>query len=429
MGWRTLGIRERIRVPWPAASMTATMDWLRSARLCLITAVLLAATACAATVPPAAGKGGAASDVRSATASPAVPGGKGGSPSPIAGVVDPSVRCVSRLTGAAMVLIGQALYDVTDPVHPRLVCVIGNTSTQLFTADTFEYIRRSGTEGTEVVLHSIGSGNEKVVAGWPLKLMNLPMGGYGVWTPDGNNAATFVAGTDASGNATIQVWLFAQPNKTELYEFPQPLTDCICRFGLPPPTLAFSADGRYLVSGWPIGKGATPLRVYRVADASLVVTLTLEDTLAIWSPTGDRLYASGSSGSVATWAPDDRLLYLADTPVWPYMAGMSPDGKQVAYTAYADPTNLRVYVFDIATQSTRMLIDQSRSEVTFVKDGWVWYLEEAPCANCPGQSGPTERVFAMRLADGAEQTVVFAKGEGPTEVGSRWAAGVFWPNS
>jgi len=384
--------------------------------------VLLAA--CAAVQPTAKG-GGEASDARMASPSPSPVGAKGGSPSPIAGVVDPSATCLRQFMGTAMVLIGQALYDVSDPVHPRLVCLVRNTSTQLFTADTFEYIRRSGPDGTEVVLHSIGSGNERVVAGWPLKLMNLPNGGYGVWTPDGNNAATFVAGTDANGNQTNQVWLFAQPNKTELYEFLQPLTDCICRFGLPSPTLAFSADGQYLASGWPIGKGATPIRIYRVADASLVETLDITDAAPIWSRTGHRLLLAMSR----SWTPENGLSGQAGASAWSYMAGLSPDGTQIAYTGFADAVSIRVYVYDIASGKTRMLIDKSRSEVTFVKDGWVWYLEEAPCANCAGQSGPTDKVFAMNLDGGAETPVVFAAGESPSALQSGWGPGQFWPNS
>ena len=384
-------------------------------------------SACAASplagVSPSA-KGGPASEPRLASPSPV--GAKGGSPAPIPGVVDPSVTCLRPFTGTAMVLVGQALYDVTDAVHPRLVCVVRNTSAQLFTADTFEYIRRSGPDGTEVVLHSIGSGNERVVAGWPLKLMNLPMGGFGVWTPDGNTAATFVAGTDANANQTIQVWLFAQPNKIMLYDFLQPLTDCICRFGVTPPTLAFSADGQYLASGWPVGKGATPIRVYRVADASLVETLDVNTDIApIWSRTGHRLLLAMSR----SWTQEDGLVGQAGVGEWGYMAGLSPDGTQIAYTGFADAVTIRVYVYDIGTGNLRTLIDQSRSEVTFVKDGWVWYLEEAPCASCAGGTGPTDKVFAMNLTNGVESPVVFAAGEGPTVLKSSWGSGQFWPNS
>ncbi|HKW05939.1 MAG TPA: hypothetical protein VJS19_00035, partial [Candidatus Dormibacteraeota bacterium] len=295
----------------------------------MLALVLMLGCACAGGPPVAGpGKGGAASDARLPTLSPS-PGAKGGSPSPIAGVVDPSAKCVRQFTGSAMVLIGRALYDVTDPVHPSLVCLISNTSVQLFTADTFEYVRRSGPDGTEVVLHSIGSGNESVVAGWPLKLLDDSGRAMGTWTPDGNSAATILPGTDAAGNQTLQVWLFMQSLKTELYEFPLPLTDCICRFGLPSATIAFSADGQYLVSGWPIGKGAQPLRIYRVADRSLVQTLDLSDINPLWSRMGHKLLI----GPQRSWTPEDGLSGAAGG--WGYLAGVSPDGTQVAYTAYA----------------------------------------------------------------------------------------------
>jgi hypothetical protein len=191
--------------------MTAFRLGFSSARLCQLVAVLLAASACAATQPTAKGGASDTSDARLASPSPA--GGKGGSPSPIPGVADPSVTCRRPFTGTAIVLIGQALYDVTDPVHPRPVCLAVSRS----------------------------------------------------WTP--------------------------------------------------------------------------------------------EDGLAGQAGAGGRSY----------------------------LAGLSPDGTEIAYTGFADAVSIRVYVYDLASGKTRILIDQSRSEVTFVKDGgWVWYLEEAPCANCAG---------------------------------------------
>lgn len=328
-----------------------------------------------------------------------------------------------------MVLIGGFLYEVGDPVHPRLLCTMAGTVAHLYTGDTFAYLKdNNGT--TDVRLHSMGSGNESVVAGFPapMALLQGPFSNTGAWTVDGNNAATAVATTDASGKPVIQIWLFSQPNTDMLYSFPAPALGCICRFGLPPPTLAFSPDGQYLVAGWPLGAGATPLRVYRVADRALVQTLDVGDTLALWTRSGDTLYASGSSGSVATWTPDGRLLYLADTSVWPYQAGLSPDGTKVAYTGYADVTNLanvRVYVFDIPTQTTRMLIDASRSQVTFVRDGWVWYFEEVTCDGCPGGTKASGKVFAMQLSSGSEIPVAFAAGEAPTDL----SPGEFWPHS
>lgn len=407
--------------------MTARSVGLRSRRLCQFAFVLLAATACAAANPPAAGAKGAGPASEPRTASPFPTGAKGGSPSPIPGIADPSARCVARPSGAPMVLVGGAIYEVGDPVHPKLLCQVANTRAHLFTGDTFEYVRRSGPDGTEVVLHSIGSGSERVVAGWPIKLLDTDGRPAGDWTPDGNTAATLVRSTDADGDATMQVWLFAQPNKTLLYEFRLGAADCICQFGLPAPTLAFSADGQFLVAGWPVGKGSVPSRVYRVADASLVQTLDPADVQAMWSRTGHRLFLNARS-----WTPEDGFAPLNGATYWPYMAGLSRDGSQVAYTDYRDlaaQTDVRVYLYDFGTDKTRMLVDKPRSEVTFVKDGWVWYLEEGPCSNCMGQTGPTGKVFTMDLSTGVEQLVVFAAGESPAELQSGWGPGQFWPNS
>src|SRR5437868_1831928 len=273
IGWRTFGIRDRIRVPWPAASMTALRVGLRSSRLCQFAAALLIASACAgspvAVSPSPSGKGDASPN---AADSPSPVGAKGGSPPPIPGVAAPNARCVAKPAGGPMALIGQAVYDVADPVHPRLLCQVSNTVTHLYTGDTFQYIRRSGDTGTEVVLHSIGSGNESVVAGWPIKLLETPFGKVGAWTTEGNAAATAVQATDPAGNQMIQILLFSQPSTNMLYEFFEPLTDCICRFGLATPVLAFSPDGQYLVAGWPIGKGASGLRVFKVADGTSLAT-------------------------------------------------------------------------------------------------------------------------------------------------------------
>jgi hypothetical protein len=267
----------------------------------------------------------------------------------------------------------------------------------------------------------MGSGNESVVSGWPLKM------GIEAWTPDGSKAAAFVPFTDGAGTLWTQVWLFNQPALKMIFEFRYPLTDCICRFGIPPPTLAFSADGEYLVEGWPVGKGAVPLHVYRVADPSTDQDMDRGDISAVWSRTGHTLYLGSGQVAARQWSPEGGFVKLP-AGVWQFQPGVSPDGSAVAYTAYSDPahsTDLRVYVYDLTRQTTRMLTTQMRSQVTFVKNGWVWYYEEQSCTNCPGGSQSSGRVFAMNLATGIEQPVVFASGESPRSL----AAGEFWPNS
>ncbi len=404
----------------------------------LALAGLLAAACAGGPADDGAGKGyRASSDARAATPSVVPTGAKGGSPSPVPGVPAASAACAARPSGDPMVLIGGAIFDVRDPVHGFPMCVISNTVAHLYTGDTFGYIRPSGDTGTEVVLHAIGSNNESVVAGWPFVMTSGPFGRVGAWTVDGNAASTAVSSTDSAGNPTIQIWLFAQPSTTMLYSFPAPLTDCICRFGLPVPTLAFSADAQYLVAGWPIGKGATGLHVYRVVDRSLVAVLDATDENAFWSHTGHQLFTTSRANPPRAWTPEAGYATLDGASPWQYMPSLSPDGSEVAYTAYMNPssfTNLRVYVYDIAAHKTRMLSDQMRSEVTFVRDGWVWYREEATCdttqSTCgPGGTTSTRNVYAMDLATGVEQAAIFQSGQSPSDIGSGWSSAEFWPNS
>jgi hypothetical protein len=331
-----------------------------------------------------------------------------------------------------MVKIGHAIYEVTDPLHPRLLCQFGGTSVHLFTGDAFTYVRTNGIT-TQVILHSMGSGDESVVTTFPIG-MYTSWGGYLAYTPDGSYAAGM---TQDNPDADLRVWLATQGGARQIRTFPLPIDDCVCRFGLTLPTLSFSPDGQYIVSGWPIGRGGSlsPLEVQRVADQAVVKILDASNSQAIWGRMGHTLYVTGDQfvgKTSSVWTPESGLVALPGAVTWQYQPGLAPDGADVAYTAFTnfpDGTSIRVFVYDFASKKTSLLINQPRSEATFVKDGWVWYLEEQPCATCAGGSEPTSKVFAMNLSTGVEATVVFAAGESPELLQSGWDAGEFWPNS
>ncbi|HET7419445.1 MAG TPA: hypothetical protein VFL27_03610 [Candidatus Dormibacteraeota bacterium] len=318
------------------------------------------------------------------------------------------------------------MYDVTDPVHPRLLCTISNTSAHLFTADTFQYLKPVSTTETDVMLRSLGSGNESVAARLPFAATSI------AWLTDLSVAAYMVAGP-----AGFQVWLYSQQKSSLVFTFQEPGVGCICRFGLPGQTLAISPDGQYLLAG--PGVGTPPLAVYRVSDRARVATLSTSP--AFWDRTGHRLFVAGGSAAAQTWTPEGGFAALRSAAQWPYFPGESPDGSQVVYTAYSDTgaeAQPRVYSYDVKAASTRMLIDRMRTQVVFVKDGWAWYLEEATCdpatCNVPFSTMPTGNVFAMQLSTGTEAPVVFAAGENPVlRTGSLDAASFgsaeYWPNT
>jgi len=351
----------------------------------------------------------------------------------------PSVACHRGASSpTAMVMLNSAgstalLYDVSDPLHPALLCTISGTSAHIVTGDTFAYLRPVSPTETDVVLHSIGSGNEGVTARLPLASV------YGSWTADGNVMAYTIAQppSDQAPQGSEQVWLFSGGRDRLVYTYPIGLGDCVCRFGPPPLVLALSPDAQYLVAGWRSGKGAAPLVVLRVFDGAKVATADAAYSLAIWARTGHRLFLSGSGApGVAVWTPEGGTAVVSQTP-WSYFPSLSPDGASAAFTGYADAAfaHPRVYVLDMKSGVARTLVPAERSQALFVKDGWTWYLEERPCGSnegCAGSTAPSGTVYAMDLATSTERTVSFAPSEDPlNNAGDEgWAtfrAGENWP--
>jgi len=340
--------------------------------------------------------------------------------------------------GGSLVLLGRNeypdiastadLYDVTNPLAPRLICTIANTSSHLLSGDTIEYLRPTAAGTTEVVVRSIATGVETTSVTLPFAT------GVAAWTPDGATVAFWqrVPAGPSDYSDHIAVWLFAAGHLAELYSYPLGIGDCICRFGLPRPVLSISPDGQYLVSGWFAGKGSAPLVAYRLSDRRQVTTFDSSVYDALWGETGHHAYLVGFTGltpcCVESWTPESGLASLPNAIQWFFGPSLSPGGTHVVFTAYPDPSNQaspRVYEYDLTGQKTTMLIDQPRAEAVFVKDGWVWYGEEVACTDCPGATEASGRIFAMQLSTHTESLVTFAAGEQPA-TNALWAPAEYW---
>ncbi len=386
----------------------------------------------------------------SPSSSPSVVAQASPSPSPteppIAPIPSPpalAVACPGGAASGAVVLLQgtytqqQMLYDVSDPVHPRLLCIFTNTSAHLVTGTTVEWLKPISDSETDIVLHALGA-NDTLVGTFPFRVTS------GAWLPDGSVMAYTLQvpadNTNYVGGGTA-VYLYAHQQTGPLYTYSNGIGDCICRFGLPPEVLAISPDGQYVVSGRIAGKGSDPLAVYRVSDRARFVTLDTNVMGAVWDRSGHRLFLNsfGTTGA-QSWTPEAGFATLAGAAPWRYLPGLSPDGGEVAYTDYSDPNVMaqpRAYVYDLKAGTTRMLINQHRTQVIFVKDGWVWYLEDRACTpgdSCAGSTMPTGKVFAMQLSAGTETEVTFAAGENPVAQagGVNWlpfGPGEFWPSS
>jgi hypothetical protein len=322
------------------------------------------------------------------------------------------------------------IYDVTDPVRPRLQCRVLGTSAHLSGETNFAYLDPRSADQTNIVTHWFADGHESSAAALPVSVSK------GAWLPNGILSAYTVP-----IGASMQVWLYEGGTSSLLFTYPIPAVGCHgCRFGLPPQVLAVSPDAAgYLVAGWALGKGGAGLAVYRMSDRARVATFD-QAVSAFWDRSGHRLFVIGTGGDLAqVWTPESGLSSVAGAAGRLYLAGLSPDGGQIAYTASIDPNSpkWRVFVYDQKTAKTRMLVDKLRTQVLFVRSGWVWYLEEVPCdAGGCQQMGtvPTGKVFAMQLSSGTETEVIFEAGENPVKPAAEvnwlpFAPGEFWPLS
>ena len=250
------------------------------------------------------------------------------------------------------------LYDVTDPLRPRVVCRMQNTDVHIVTGTSFVYLvpRPSGT--TDVVLHALGSNNESVAATFQANIYAAYPGGFGgvAFSPGLDRLAyTADGGTDANGSGITDVWVASTSVRTKVYSYTVPGRDTFGRPGFPAPILSFSPDGLYLAAGWVIGT-PTP-RVFHLPDLANVSPAWPSDfRTAMWGRTGHTLYVLGNN-AVAEWTPGGQLQTIPATPGWVWEPNLSPNGLQVAFTSITSSRDVRTYVYDLAAKSSRQLVD------------------------------------------------------------------------
>lgn len=183
----------------------------------------------------------------------------------------------------------------------------------------------------------------------------------------------------------------------------------------PTAQLAFSADGRYLLSVdslWAnFASGSPNFLVYGMDGATVFESKVA--AFGVWSPMGAKLYfaedvRSGTVLSVHSWDPAG-----GDVPVVPGLARfnwpkISPDGQTVIFSSRDEAGLPHLGRLDLGTRAVSQPSQALSSGAVFVAADIIWFSEERPCdCGMGGPSTPDGKLLSRDLVSGREATVDF----------------------
>ena len=313
-----------------------------------------------------------------------------------------SVKC-SGGAGTAMVVIARTfVYDVADPVHPRLVCRGANTVIHLVDDNAIAYTTAVAGQ-VFIVRHDLATGSESRIA----QLRADPSEATTAWTSDGSLEVYPTAVPRANSRWLEQVHLWSNGADHILYEYEAGPGGFAGRWSAHF-ILAFSPDHKYLaISDTNYSAQNYDVRIFSVADLSQKLAAGTQGLAAAGGTwvANDRFVWAAGSGSLMQWTPTGGATVLR--PERWFTPTSSSDGRWLAGTLLTDTSNPRALIVPVASGGT--FTPGLGSSPGFVTPTVVWYAQERAT-----DGGPDGTVHAFDVTNGTDRVVTFRSGEGPT---------------
>jgi hypothetical protein len=313
------------------------------------------------------------------------------------------------------VIADRFLYDVSDPVHPRLVCRSAKTLIHLIDRNAIAYTSVADGQ-TTIIRHDLTTGAESLVARLPADPLANPVGAYAAWTSDGSfEAFATSSAPDASGRFQLQLHLWsngADHVLSTIDRVPMGFESRWSPFGV----VEFSPDHAYVAFS-PV---LDFMRIFSVAGQSQVFAMATRAVGGTWIANDRFVWAvdqdlSKPSG-VIQWSPATGARVLR--PDYWYAPNSSPDGAWLAATEpfrlsnQSDPSYPHVVIVSVAGAKT--FKTGLGSAAGFVTPTVAWYAEEGPCAqSCISPTAPNGAIHALDVTNGNDQAFHFRVGEEP----------------
>jgi hypothetical protein len=308
------------------------------------------------------------------------------------------------------VVSGQFVYDVVDPINPRLVCRGANTYLRLLDGNAIAYTTVAAGH-LVIVRRDLTTGAESRIA--QLRADSPPYSPS--WTSDGLLEVFATSGAaDVNGRWPVQIHLWSSGADHVLYTFDAGPGGFAGRWSAHF-ILEFSPDHAYLaISDTNYSPQNYNVRIFSVTDLSQIVVTGTQGLAAAGGTwiAKDRFVWAAGSGTLMQWTPTGGATLLRSER-W-FTPTSSSDGRWLAGTLLTDLSKPSVQIVPVGGGGT--FKTGLGSSPGFVTRTVVWYAEEGPLANggVAGDIGPNGVVRAFNLASGSDQVVHFRAGEAPT---------------
>jgi len=315
------------------------------------------------------------------------------------------VSCSSGPGTAMAIVAGQFVYNVTDPIHPRLVCRTTTTYLHLLDGNAVAYTTVAAKK-VYIVRRDLTTGAESQIGQLPAD----PQGSKS-WTSDGSLEVYSTSAPRLNGRFLVSIHLWSNGADHVLYTIDAGVGGVEGRWSALP-TVEFSPDHAYIaVSDSTFTVTGHTLRIFSVADRSQVFVNAGPALGGTWIAS-DHFFWAAASGSVMHWTPAEGAKAFRLERFW-HGPTSSSDGGWLAGTLLTNIAKPRVLIVPVGggrTFQTKGL----GSAPAFVTPTMVWYAEEGPGTVVDPTSSPNGIVRSLDLTNGSDRVVQFRAGEKPT---------------
>jgi hypothetical protein len=323
-----------------------------------------------------------------------------------------TVTCSGRPSATMAVIAREFLYDVTDPIHPRLICRATNTGMVLLDNNTVGFTTVVANH-VVIVRRDLTTGAESRGA----QLHMAPKSRYwfgATWTWDG---ALEVYGTSVpinTGPYSVQVHLWSNGADHVLYTV-QAIPGGIESRWFGRPILELSPDRSYLaIADFGFTISNNRVRIFGVADRRQKFVAATASAGGTWVAPDRFVWATATGltpGRVMAWTPAGGAKVLR-AESW-FEATSSSDGRWLAATLATDFNLPRVVIAPLGTGRT--FRTGLASSASFVTPNVVWYAEEKKNPAGYNPTSPDGVVHAFDVVNETDRIVTFTAGEVPKD--------------